>query len=342
MSASNARRITPNSAAAGGIPSQKALEVSQRNYPRRARRHGLPHPDPHFQGQARCLLLEKADHHRAPRLRRHLQGGRVPRPRSRAKRSWSSPTRKRRESSPARPSTTSRDPACLQAMHNRDDSILSFARCCFTYALIGASGRLVLKQGHDLQGLRSDLQAPVPEGLRRGVQGTQFDEPPAFNYRYALIDDVACEGHPLRGRHDLGVQKLRWRRDERPDCRRLREPSHDDERPRLAGWELRVRGCARDCRRPLPQMARRKARLHQSPAQRSPHGLARSASAASSTETKRSCTMPTASRGPASTYLRTGYLSEDLARLCDPAELREMPENGRADAADPRAARGTL
>ena len=24
-----------------------------------------------------------------------------------------------------------------------------------------------------------------------------------------------------------------------------------------------------------------------------------------------------------------GYLSEDLARLCDPAELREMPENGR-------------
>ena len=24
-----------------------------------------------------------------------------------------------------------------------------------------------------------------------------------------------------------------------------------------------------------------------------------------------------------------GYLSEDLARLCDPTELREMPENGR-------------
>ena len=46
-----------------------------------ARRHSLPHPDPHFQGQARRLLLEKADHHRAARLRRYLQGGRVPRPR---------------------------------------------------------------------------------------------------------------------------------------------------------------------------------------------------------------------------------------------------------------------
>ena len=26
-------------------------------------------------------------------------------------------------------------PGVLQGMHNRDDSILSFARCCFTYAL---------------------------------------------------------------------------------------------------------------------------------------------------------------------------------------------------------------
>lgn len=36
-----------------------------------------------------------------------------------------------------------------------------------------------------------------------------------------------------------------------------------------------------------------------------------------------------------------GYLSEDLARLCDPAELREMPENGGC-ASDSRAAGNTL
>ena len=45
----------------------------------RARRHSLPHPDPHFQGQARRLLLEKADHHRTACLRRYLQGRRIPR-----------------------------------------------------------------------------------------------------------------------------------------------------------------------------------------------------------------------------------------------------------------------
>ena len=59
-------------------------------------------------------------------------------------------------------------PGVLQAMHNRDDSILSFARCCFAYAGCEA-GCLVLLQGHHLQGLRSDVQAAVPAGVRRGV-----------------------------------------------------------------------------------------------------------------------------------------------------------------------------
>lgn len=38
-------------------------------------------PDPHLQGQAGGLLLEEAHHHRPSRLRRHLQGRGVPRPR---------------------------------------------------------------------------------------------------------------------------------------------------------------------------------------------------------------------------------------------------------------------
>ena len=60
------------------------------------------------------------------------------------------------EELPARPSMISRAPAWCRAMHNRDASILSFARCCFAYALSVEPGRVVLRQGHHLQGLRPD------------------------------------------------------------------------------------------------------------------------------------------------------------------------------------------
>ena len=46
-----------------------AVEVPQRHHPGGAGRHGVPGSHPHFTGQARGDQLEKARHHRPPRLR---------------------------------------------------------------------------------------------------------------------------------------------------------------------------------------------------------------------------------------------------------------------------------
>ena len=54
---------------AGGVRPQAAVEVPQRHHPGGAGRHGVPGSHPHFTGQARGDQLEKARHHRPPRLR---------------------------------------------------------------------------------------------------------------------------------------------------------------------------------------------------------------------------------------------------------------------------------
>ena len=82
-------------------------------------------------------------------------------------------------------------PGVLQAMHNRDDSILSFARCCFTYALnvkqdVWFSSKDTISKDYD-QTFKLLFQKVFDEEFK-----ARFDEA-GLNYRYALIDDVAAK-----------------------------------------------------------------------------------------------------------------------------------------------------
>ena len=82
-------------------------------------------------------------------------------------------------------------PGVLQAMHNRDDSILSFARCCFAYALdvkqdVWFSSKDTISKDYD-QTFKLLFQLVFDEEYRAAFE--QAD----LHYRYALIDDVAAK-----------------------------------------------------------------------------------------------------------------------------------------------------
>lgn len=82
-------------------------------------------------------------------------------------------------------------PGVLQGMHNRDDSILSFARCCFTYAL--EVGQDVWFSTKDTISKDYDQTFKL---LFQKVYDEEFAEKFAqagLTYRYALIDDVAAK-----------------------------------------------------------------------------------------------------------------------------------------------------
>ena len=79
----------------------------------------------------------------------------------------------------------------LQAMHNRDDSILSFARCCFSYALdvkqdVWFSTKDTISKDYD-QTFKLLFQKVFDEEYREAF------EQAGLRYRYALIDDVAAK-----------------------------------------------------------------------------------------------------------------------------------------------------
>ena len=82
-------------------------------------------------------------------------------------------------------------PGVLQAMHNRDDSILSFARCCFTYALevgqdVWFSTKDTISKDYD-QTFKLLFQKVYDEEFADKFQAA------GLTYRYALIDDVAAK-----------------------------------------------------------------------------------------------------------------------------------------------------
>ena len=79
----------------------------------------------------------------------------------------------------------------LQAMHNRDDSILSFARCCFSYALdvkqdVWFSSKDTISKDYD-QTFKLLFQKVFDE------EYSEAFERAGLRYRYALIDDVAAK-----------------------------------------------------------------------------------------------------------------------------------------------------
>ena len=82
-------------------------------------------------------------------------------------------------------------PGVVQAMHNRDDSILSFARCCFGYALsvgqdVWFGVKDTISKDYD-QTFKLLFQKVYDEEFRAAF------EQAGLHYRYGLIDDIAAK-----------------------------------------------------------------------------------------------------------------------------------------------------
>lgn len=82
-------------------------------------------------------------------------------------------------------------PGVIQGMHNRDDSISSFARCCFTFALdvgqdVWFSAKDTISKDYD-QTFKLIFQDIFDREYK-----AQFEKA-GLTYRYALIDDVAAK-----------------------------------------------------------------------------------------------------------------------------------------------------
>lgn len=86
---------------------------------------------------------------------------------------------------------TFKGPGVLQGMHNRDDSILSFARACFEFALdskqdVWFSCKDTISKDYD-QTFKLLFQNVFDEEYKEKMDAA------ALSYRYALIDDVAAK-----------------------------------------------------------------------------------------------------------------------------------------------------
>ena len=217
-------------------------------------------------------------------------------------------------------------PGVLQAMHNRDDSILSFARCCFSYALdvkqdVWFSTKDTISKDYD-QTFKLLFQKVFDEEYREAF------EQAGLRYRYALIDDVAakvirseggiiwaCKNYDGDVMSDLiaaasGSLPMMTRVLVSPDGCFEYEAAHgtvvDHYRRHLKGEKVSTN--------PLATIAAWAGALKKR------GELDGNAELVSFAE----------KLGRAGIEVfEEGYLSEDLAALCDPAEFKEMPENER-------------
>ncbi len=217
-------------------------------------------------------------------------------------------------------------PGVLQAMHNRDDSILSFARCCFSYALdvkqdVWFSTKDTISKDYD-QTFKLLFQKVFDEEYREAF------EQAGLRYRYALIDDVAakvirseggiiwaCKNYDGDVMSDLiaaasGSLPMMTSVLVSPDGCFEYEAAHgtvvDHYRRHLKGEKVSTN--------PLATIAAWAGALKKR------GELDGNAELVSFAE----------KLGRAGIEVfEEGYLSEDLAALCDPAELKEMPENER-------------
>ena len=217
-------------------------------------------------------------------------------------------------------------PGVLQAMHNRDDSILSFARCCFSYALdvkqdVWFSTKDTISKDYD-QTFKLLFQKVFDE------EYSEVFEQAGLLYRYALIDDVAakvirseggiiwaCKNYDGDVMSDLiaaasGSLPMMTSVLVSPDGCFEYEAAHgtvvDHYRRHLKGEKVSTN--------PLATIAAWAGALKKR------GELDGNAELVSFAE----------KLGRAGIEVfEEGYLSEDLAALCDPAELKEMPDNER-------------
>ena len=217
-------------------------------------------------------------------------------------------------------------PGVLQAMHNRDDSILSFARCCFSYALdvkqdVWFSTKDTISKDYD-QTFKLLFQKVFDE------EYSEAFERAGLRYRYALIDDVAakvirseggiiwaCKNYDGDVMSDLiaaasGSLPMMTSVLVSPDGCFEYEAAHgtvvDHYRRHLKGEKVSTN--------PLATIAAWAGALKKR------GELDGNAELVNFAE----------KLGRAGIEVfEEGYLSEDLAALCDPTEFREMPDNER-------------
>ena len=217
-------------------------------------------------------------------------------------------------------------PGVLQAMHNRDDSILSFARCCFSYALdvkqdVWFSTKDTISKDYD-QTFKLLFQKVFDE------EYSEAFEQAGLRYRYALIDDVAakvirseggiiwaCKNYDGDVMSDLiaaasGSLPMMTSVLVSPDGCFEYEAAHgtvvDHYQRHLKGEKVSTN--------PLATIAAWAGALKKR------GELDGNAELVSFAEKLGRVGIE---------VFEEGYLSEDLAALCDPAEFREMPDNER-------------
>ena len=217
-------------------------------------------------------------------------------------------------------------PGVVQAMHNRDDSILSFARCCFTYALsvkqdVWFSSKDTISKDYD-QTFKLLFQKVFDEEFKDAF------EKAGLSYRYALLDDVAakvirseggmiwaCKNYDGDVMSDLiaaasGSLPMMTSVLVSPDGNYEYEAAHGTV---VAHYHLWREGKPVSTN-PLATIAAWAGALHKRGELDGNEPLMRFADCLNKAGID---------------VFEEGYLSEDLAVLCDPKDLKEMPENGK-------------
>ena len=217
-------------------------------------------------------------------------------------------------------------PGVLQAMHNRDDSILSFARCCFSYALdvkqdVWFSTKDTISKDYD-QTFKLLFQKVFDE------EYSEAFEQAGLRYRYALIDDVAAK--VIRSEGGIIWACKNYDGDVMSDLIAAASGSL----PMMTSVLVSPDGCFEyeAAHGTVVDHYRR----HLKGEKVSTNPLATIAAWEGALKKRGELDGNTALIGFAEKLGRAGievfeegYLSEDLAALCDPTELKEMPDNER-------------
>ena len=217
-------------------------------------------------------------------------------------------------------------PGVLQAMHNRDDSILSFARCCFSYALdvkqdVWFSTKDTISKDYD-QTFKLLFQKVFDE------EYSEAFEQAGLRYRYALIDDVAAK--VIRSEGGIIWACKNYDGDVMSDLIAAASGSL----PMMTSVLVSPDGCFEYEAAHGTVVDHYQRHLKGEKVSTNP--LATIAAWAGALKKRGELDGNAALIGFAEKLDRAGievfeegYLSEDLAALCDPAELKEMPDNER-------------
>ena len=217
-------------------------------------------------------------------------------------------------------------PGVLQAMHNRDDSILSFARCCFSYALdvkqdVWFSTKDTISKDYD-QTFKLLFQKVFDE------EYSEAFEQAGLRYRYALIDDVAAK--VIRSEGGIIWACKNYDGDVMSDLIAAASGSL----PMMTSVLVSPDGCFEYEAAHGTVVDHYQRHLKGEKVSTNP--LATIAAWAGALKKRGELDGNAELIGFAEKLGRAGievfeegYLSEDLAALCDPAEFREMPDNER-------------